>query len=313
MNEQMEISAIVPVGERHEKSGALIEQYISALDQTGKRFEVICVLDGRREEIAVSLLKLSQKYPMLRIIQLSKIFGETTALAAGFEYASGTCILTLPSYYQVDPPELTTLVNALNGCDMAIAVRSPRNVSSKFEQVRRDFFHWLVKVLSKEKFLDLGCNVRFMKRKVFEEVPLYGNQHSFLPLLASGKGFRIREVKLRQSPEDRLTHGYGLKAHIERLIDVVTVFFLTKFTKKPLRFFGMIGSITSLIGGAFLLYVVVERLFLGVALAGRPALLLSSLLIVLGLQLFALGLLGELVIFTHARSIKEYTIEKVIN
>lgn len=313
MNESKKISAIVPVGARYDETGVLAEQYLETLTNSGKRFELIYVLDGRREQLAATLLDLVETFPMLRIIQLSKSFGETTALTAGSEYATGTEILFLPAYYQVEPSELITLIDELDDCDMAIAVRWPRAVANKFEELRRDVFHKLVKFLAGERFQDLGCNVRIMKRKVIDEISLYGDQHRFLPLLASRKGFRVREIKLRQSSEDRFKGSYGAKVYIQRLLDILTVFFLTRFTKKPLRFFGMIGGITTFAGGIFLLYVVIERLFFGVDLADRPALLLSSLLVVLGLQLFALGLLGELIIFTHARDIKEYTIEKVIN
>jgi glycosyltransferase involved in cell wall biosynthesis len=313
MNKPIDISAIVPVGARYDKTGALAEQYLKALTHSGRRFELIYVLDGQRDQLASELLELSENYPMLRIFQLSRSFGEATALTAGFEYATGAEILTLPAYYQVDPPEIVTLVKELDESDMAIAVRWPRAVASKFEEIRRNLFHRLVQFIAGERFLDLGCNVRLMRRKVIEEVLLYGEQHRFLPLLASRKGFRVREVRLRQSSEDRFEGRYGPKVYFQRLLDIFTVFFLTRFTKKPLRFFGMIGGVTTLIGGVFLFYLVIERLFFGVGLAGRPALLLSSLLVVLGLQLFSLGLLGELIIFTHARDIKEYTIEKVVN
>jgi hypothetical protein len=144
-------------------------------------------------------------------------------------------------------------------------------------------------------------------------VPIYGDQHRFLPLLATRRGFRVREIRVRQSEKDRFDHGYGAKAYLQRFLDIFTVVFLVRFTKKPLRFFGMIGSVTFLLGAVFLTYVVIERLFFGEPLSDRPALLLSSLLVVLGLQIFALGLLGELIIFTHAGELKEYTIEKIVN
>jgi hypothetical protein len=118
---------------------------------------------------------------------------------------------------------------------------------------------------------------------------------------------------VRQSERDRFDKRYGPKEYVQRFLDVLTVIFLVRFTKKPLRFFGMIGSVTFLLGVVFLAYVMVERLFFNVSLADRPALLLSSLLVVLGLQIFALGLLGELIIFTHAQELKEYTIEKIVN
>ena len=149
-------------------------------------------------------------------------------------------------------------------------------------------------------------------RRVLEEIDLYGDQHRLLPVLADRQGFRTVEVQVRQSPLDRNDKGYSPKEYLHRLLDIFAVFFLVRFTKKPLRFFGMVGATILAVGLVALLYVVVERLFFGVALADRPALLLSSLLVVLGLQLFALGLLGELIIFTHAGDLKDYQIDKVI-
>ena len=148
--------------------------------------------------------------------------------------------------------------------------------------------------------------------RVLEEIVLYGDQHRLLPALAERQGFRTHEVKVRQSPLDRNEKGYSAKEYLHRLLDIFAVFFLVRFTKKPLRFFGMVGASILALGSLVMLYVVVERLFFGVALADRPVLLLSSLMVVLGLQLFALGLLGELIIFTHAGGMKDYQIDRVI-
>ena len=151
-----------------------------------------------------------------------------------------------------------------------------------------------------------------MRREVLEEISLYGDQHRFLALLADRQGFRVKEIDVRQSPQDRFTGHYRTREYAHRMLDIFTVFFLTRFTKKPLRFFGMVGASTFGIGFVFLLYLIIDRLFFDQALADRPALLLSSLLVVLGLQLFALGLLGELIIFTHAKNIKDYQVDEVI-
>jgi hypothetical protein len=151
-----------------------------------------------------------------------------------------------------------------------------------------------------------------MKRQVLEEISLYGDQHRLLAALADRQGFRVLEVDVRQSPQDRFKGGYRTREYAHRFLDVFAVFFLVRFTKKPLRFFGMIGAITLAIGSALILYMVTGRLFFDEALANRPALLLSSLLVVLGLQLFALGLLGELIIFTHAGGMKDYQVDRVI-
>jgi hypothetical protein len=196
---------------------------------------------------------------------------------------------------------------------MVVAARWPRATASRFEAFRRRLFHWLVSSVTGENFTDLGCGARAFKRSVADEIPIYGDQHRFIPLLALRRGFRVAEVQVRQSERDRYDKGYGPRTYLRRLLDIFTVVFLVRFTKKPLRFFGMIGSVMFLLGAIFLVYVVGERLFFNVALSDRPALLLSSLLVVLGLQIFALGLLGELIIFTHARDLKEYTIERIVN
>ena len=313
MTNEIEISAVVPVGSRFDESDSLAREYLDALKETDKTFELVYVLDGEHAEFGKQLTALAAEEDKLRIIQLAKSFGEATALSAGFEYTTGAIVLTLPAYYQIRPEEIKKLIAELDNCDLVVGARWPRATSSKFETVRRKFFHWLVRSVSGNSFNDLGCGARALKRSVVEEVPIYGDQHRFIPLLALRRGFRVHELTVTQSEKDRFEGGYGPRIYLRRLLDIFSVVFLVRFTKKPLRFFGMIGSVTLAVGAVVLLYIVIERLFFGVALADRPALLLSSLLVVLGVQIFALGLLGELIIFTHAQDIKEYTVEKIVN
>ena len=121
------------------------------------------------------------------------------------------------------------------------------------------------------------------------------------------------EVNASQASEDSARRVYSVKLYFQRLTDILTIFFLAKFTKKPLRFFGLIGVVIFLLGGFWTLWLVVERIFMGVALADRPALVLASLLIVLGIQMLAVGLIGELIIFTHAKDMKEYTVSEIVD
>lgn len=313
MTNNAKVSAIVPVSDRYDSTGSIARDYLDALKKTGREFELVFVMDGNRTDLAEHLLALAAVESQLRIFQLGRTFGEATAVSAGIENTEGGILLTLPAYYQVDAGEIGKLLDELDSCDMAIAARWPRAAASKFEVMRRKTFHWLVSSVSGISFSDLGCGARAFKREVADEVPIYGDQHRFIPLLALRRGFRVREIQVHQSEQDRFKKGYGPKAYLQRFLDIFTVVFLVRFTKKPLRFFGMIGSITFLLGALFLTVVVIQRLFFDVGLADRPALLLSSLLVVLGLQIFALGLLGELIIFTHARSLKEYTIERIVN
>jgi glycosyltransferase involved in cell wall biosynthesis len=313
MTRDVDITAIVPVASRAQHVAEVSAEYIATLDATGRSFEIILVIDGDRPEAFEELSRLAETDKRIRLIKFARSFGQATAISAGFQLAKGQIILTLPAYHQVEPTAIPELIDTLDECDMAVAYRWPRHRQSAFENIRHRLFHWLVRVSSRESFSDLGCEVRAFKREVLDEIPLYGEQHSFLPILAAKQGYKVQEVRVAQSPKDRFKGGYSPKSYIRRLLDILSVVFLVRFTKKPIRFFGMIGSVTFVFGGVVLFYLIVQRLFFGMPLADRPALLVSSLLVVLGLQIFALGLLGELIIFTHARQIKEYTIEKIVN
>jgi len=313
MTSEIRISVIVPVAIRTQDTAELASEYIAVLDRIDKNFEILFVIDGDKPQVFDSLNELAATDKRVRLVKFAKSFGEATAVSAGFRLSRGNVILTMPAYHQVDPESIETLIGALGECDMAVAIRSPRSRKSAFEVYRRRLFHWLINVSSGEKFSDLGCAARAMKREILEEIPIYGEQHNFLPILASKRGFRVVEIAAKQSPRDRFDGRYSTKSYLHGILDIFSIVFLVRFTKKPIRFFGMIGSVTFVFGGLVLFYVIFQRLFLGVPLADRPALLVSSLLTVLGLQIFALGLLGELIIFTHARELKEYTIEKIVN
>ena len=309
---EVDVSAIVPVGSRRDDLPALLDEYAESLRPAGVTFEIIVVLDGPREDLMIQLGPFLGARGWLRLIELARDFGESAALTAGFGEARGRRLLTLPAYYQVVPAELGKLLAAGGESDMVIAVRWPR-VGSSLESVRRNAFHGLLGFITGQRYRDLGCGVRLLTRDIATEIPLYGERHRFYPTLANNRGFEVREVEVSQSPQDNFRGRYRIREYLHRLLDILTLFFLVRFTKKPLRFFGTIGFLISTLGVLFVAVLVVQRLYFGVPLADRPALLLSSLMLVLGVQVFALGLLGELIIFTHARELKEYAVRRVIS
>jgi hypothetical protein len=307
----VEISVIVPVGHRHADAAELFAEYKAGLDSIGRPYELIFVLNGPQEAFAAGLEGRATDDTRVTVVSLTRDFGEATAIMAGFEQAAGGTIVTLPAYHQIEGREIGTLVAALGQSDLATARRWPR-AGGAFERIRRRVFHGLLESVTGLRFRDLGCGARAMTRQVLEEIQLYGDQHRFLAVLADRQGFRVREVDVRQSPRDVFEGFYEPRAYARGFLDIFTVFFLVRFTKKPLRFFGMVGAVTFALGAVLVTWLVLDRLLFGHGLTERPALLLSSLLVVLGLQLFALGLLGELIIFTHARSLKDYQIDRVI-
>jgi glycosyltransferase involved in cell wall biosynthesis len=308
----VDCSVVMPVGIRVDDLETLVSEVDVALKSTNLRFEIIVVLDGQMDQHLSVLREVAEYNERLRVIELARQFGESAALAAGFDAARGEKILTWPAYYQIDPEELPKLIEEMESgsSDMLVAVRNRGGVS--VDTFRRRAFHALFRVTSGMRFRDLGCGVRIFDSRVAAEIPLYGDQHRFFPALARKRGFRVREVELKQSVKDIFRGRYRLREYLHRFLDVLTVFFLVRFTKKPLRFFGTVGFLVASFGALFTLVLVVQRLFFGIGLAERPALIIAALLIVLGVQVFALGLIGELIIFTHASNMKEYAIRQII-
>lgn len=306
------ISFIVPITERHDDLFEMVEVYKSALSGLNIAHEMIFVVDGTFETGFEQLKTIKKRGENLTIIKQARAFGESTAIMAGFRVATGNVILLAPPYHQVDMTELPKIVDCLDGSDMVVVRRWPRS-DSRLNQLQTSIFHRIVSFFAGDVASDLGCGVRLFRKEILEEIPLYGDLHRFLPILAHRQGFKIREVDARQSPKEKRLRTYPVGTYIRRMIDLLTVFFLVKFTKKPLRFFGLTGTTVLSTGLAITSYLVIGRLFFGMALSDRPLFLIGILFLVLGLQIFAIGLIGEIIIFTHAKDIKEYYIEEIIN
>lgn len=306
------ISVIVPVTERYDDVGEMYREYKEALSQTGRTFEFIYVVEGNFQKAYLELKALKEKGEKLTLIKHSRTFGEAIAIHSGFQHASGEIIMTLPAYHQVDATELPKLVQSLGDNDMVIARRWPRE-DSGWNRLQTRAFHSIVRRMTGTICNDLGCSVRIFRRKILEEINLYGDLHRFLPILSHKQGFRIKEIDMRQSAKENRVRTYAFGIYLRRMIDLFTVFFLIKFTKKPLRFFGLTGSAVLAAGLGITLYLVINRLVFGVPLSDRPLFLVGILFVVLGLQIFAIGLIGEIIIFTHARELKEYNVDEIIN
>jgi glycosyltransferase involved in cell wall biosynthesis len=305
------LSVVVPVSERHDDLGTLHDEYRNSLLPVQQDLEFIYVLDGPKPEALLQLRALRERGEKLLILQLGKWFGEAAAITAGYNVAKGDWILILPSYYQVEPASIPRLLEARNSQHMVVARRHPRTGSAWNRTLGRAF-NSLVRLITGTELSDLGCGARLVQRIVLDEVSIYGDQHRFLPVIAEMRGFSVAEVPLAQSPRDFVHRKHRPGVFIRRILDLVSVFFLARFTKKPLRFFGLIGSSVTLVGGLWMAIMVFQRLFLDQPLAERPALILAALLVTLGVQIFTLGLVGEIIIFTHARDIREYAVEEIV-
>ncbi len=208
--------------------------------------------------------------------------------------------------------EVLKLLEELDkGFDFVAGWRYPR-VDPLLNRMQSSAFNFLARRFTRAKFHDLNCKVRAMRRRVPDEIEIYGDLFRFLPILAERRGFRIAEVQLEHQQELGKVGFFGFGAYIRRILDLTTMFFLIKFTKKPLRFFGLVGFAFILVGVLICLYLTYEKLFAGQGLSGRPMLVLGVMMIVLGMQTISIGLIGEMIIFTHAKGMKEYQIDQIL-
>ena len=296
-SQKIELSVIIPVTERFDPISELFHEYKRGVETTELKHEFIYVIDGNQPDVLSELRKL-QETEKLTIITLARRFGEATALSAAFSKTSGDIILTLPAYQQIEADDIPKLIASLENCDMVLSRRWPRR-DSLLNRLQTKLFNFLLRLSTDLKIHDAGCSVRAFTREVIEEIQLYGDLHRFFPVMAHRQGFRIIELEVAQSEKDVHQRLYSPGLYIRRLLDLLTIFFLIKFTKKPLRFFGLVGTTLFSIGLVSSLYLIGERLLLDTSLADRPALILSSLLVVLGVQIIAIGLFWVVFTFKH--------------
>jgi Glycosyl transferase family 2 len=304
------LSAIVPLFRDRSDVVEVYEAYKAALESLGRPYELIYVLSWQSERALADLKALKQRGEEALVLVVGQQVDEAEALLSGFERARGEVVLTLPADLQVEPADIPKVVLELERCEVAVGRRPP--TSSTLQRIQAKAFHRLLKLLFGHTFTDLVCRVRAWRRPVTEEIRLHGVQPHFLPLLASERGFRIREVDVRPGTSGRAGVKLTLLDRISVALDILALYLVLKFTKKPLRFFGMFGLPILLAGVVFCVALAFARLVYGVELADRPALVLAVLLVVLGIQIIALGLIGELVIFASGRRIKEHSIERIL-
>jgi Glycosyl transferase family 2 len=304
------LSAIVPMFQDRTDVGEVYHAYKTAIARIGRPFELIYVVDRQSEQALRILQELKDSGEESLVLVLGRQVGEADALISGFAEARGDILLTLPPDPQVDPADIPKVVAALASCEVAVGRRPP--VGSTGEGLQAKAFHWLLNTLFGHSFTDLVCRVRAWRRPVIEEILLHGVQPHFLPLLAGERGFRIEQVDVRPGPTGRHGVRLGLLDRVRVALDILVLYLVLKFTKRPLRFFGMLGLPLLGLGLIGCVILTIARLFYGVPLADRPALMLAVLLVVLGIQTIALGLIGELVIFASGRRIKEYAIERIV-
>ena len=312
INGAPEVSVIVPLGARHEDLPELCAGLEQVLRPIVAGYEVIVIDDGAGESTRESLRQSAARWPSIRVVRLQRRMGESTALAIGAQLARGRIIVTLDAYLHVALAELPKLLAPVrDGVDLVCVWRHPRH-DSGLSQSASNLFNAVARRLTNVPVHDLNCRTRVMRREVLQDLPVYGDLHRFLPIFAVRRGYTWREIQLPQQPGKSEIGASTLSSYVGRFLDLLTLLFLTRFVKRPLHFFGLMGVASLTTGGALALYLCYVKLGLGLAIGHKPMLLLAVLLIVVGIQIGSIGLLGELMIFTHARDLPDYVVSEEV-
>jgi len=305
----VDVSVLVLITERPEPLEELYLEYSQPLRNLGKQFEFVFVAEPWARDRLSALGPLIDSGEPIRTLVVGQTMSEAALFNAAASDTRGPLILSLPAYYRVEAPALVDLLRCVEeGADLAVARRWPRR-DSRINRLQNRTFHFLLNRLVGGRLHDIACGVRALRREVLDGVPLYGDFARFFPLLAIQEGYSVTEVPARQHERDRGTRVYGAGVYLRRLIDLLGLFFLLRFTDKPLRFFGLIGSALVFVGAAILGTLLIQRLG-GQGIANRPLLLVGNLAVVFGVQSIALGLIGEMIVHLNASARRPYRLAR---
>jgi len=309
----VDVSAVIALLDDCPDLPEIIRQYGKEFEDRDATYEFVLVLDGLGEKRTQRIRDAIPAGSPVRLVHFNQPFGEEQALAAGYRAASGQIVVSLPSYMQLDPGDIHHVLDALShGYDLVAGWRVPR-VDPATNRLQSWFYNRAMSALTGVRLHDLNCGLTGMRRPVLEEVLVEGNVSRFLPVLAHRRGFKVGEVRVRHLREKGRQGFFGLGVYVRRILDVVALLFITRFTRKPLRFFGAAGGLCVLIGAAIVGWIGLDLYFgwtVPIEARNRASLVIGMSMIVLGVQIFALGLVGEIIIFTSARNTREYTIDR---
>lgn len=298
-----DVSVVVPVRDEVESLPLLLEAIASHLSDGNFSYEIICVDDGSTDGSAEFLKEQAQIRTDLKAVLLRRNYGQSAAMAAGFNYAIGNVIVTLDADLQNDPADIPLLLAKLaEGYDLVSGWRHQRQDAVLSRLIPSKIANWLIGKVTEVKLHDYGCSLKAYRSEVLADMNLYGELHRFLPALAYIEGARITEIPVRHHARRFGNSKYGIWRTFRVVMDLLTIYFMKKFLTRPMHVFGLLGLGSMVTGTLIGMYLTFVKLAFGESIGNRPLLILAVLLLVTGVQLFCFGLLGELLMRTYHES-----------
>jgi len=296
------ISIIIPVFNESESIGYLLDEVLNVMCSNKLNFEIVVVNDGSQDSTSNVLDELTIKIKELSVISLRTNYGQTAAMAAGFDNSNGEVVITLDGDLQNDPNDIPKLISHINeGYDLICGWRYDRKDKLINRRIPSKIANKLIANVTGLKLHDYGCSLKAFKKEILDDIKLYGELHRFLPVLAKIEGAKIKEIKVNHRSRKYGSSKYGIDRTFRVLMDLLTVWFMTKFLTRPMYGFGFVGIISILVSLGMTSYLFIIKI-LGEDIGNRPMLMFALILGIAGVQLFSFGLLSELLIRTYHES-----------
>ena len=309
------ISIIIPVFNESESIGYLLDEVLNVMRSNKLHFEIVVINDGSQDNTSNVLDELTIKIKELSVISLRTNYGQTAAMAAGFDNSNGEIVITIDGDLQNDPNDIPKLISHINeGYDLICGWRYDRKDKLINRRIPSKIANKLIAKVTGLKLHDYGCSLKAFRKEILDDIKLYGELHRFLPVLAKIEGAKIKEIKVNHRIRKYGSSKYGIDRTFRVLMDLLTVWFMTKFLTRPMYGFGFVGIISILVSLGMTSYLFIIKL-LGNDIGNRPLLMFALILGIAGVQLFSFGLLSELLIRTYHESQNRpiYRVRKIQN
>jgi glycosyltransferase involved in cell wall biosynthesis len=313
MHEKPLISIVIPMFNEEKNVIPLHSLVKEEAEKLKQPYEIIIINDGSNDGTEVELKKLKQTDSTIKCISFRKNFQKAAAYSAGFRYAKGDIIITMDGDLQDDPAEMKKFLEKIDEGYDYVSGWKYEGKGNPYRTWSSKIFNMVVRKINNLQLHDFNCPFKAFKKGVIDSSEVYGELYRFLPVLAKNKGYKIGEVKIKNLPRIHGKSKYGFERFLRGFFDSLTIIFLTKYLKKPLHFFGMVGIVLLFLGSSSIFILYFLKFVFGILIQNTPFLFgLGLMSIILGVQFFSIGLMSELIINLHKKEENNYLIKKIM-
>jgi glycosyltransferase involved in cell wall biosynthesis len=312
----MDLSVVIPIKDERDNIGTLHERLRAALDPLRLAYEMVFVDDGSGDDSFQALADLARRDPLVKVVRLRRNFGQSAALQAGIDWSTGAVLVTMDGDLQNDPADIPIMLDKLKeGYDAVLGLRAKRQDHLFIRKIPSLIGNWLIRKVTGVHTKDLGCTLRVMRRDLAESIPLYGEMHRFINVLAQQAGASMAQIPVRHHPRTAGKTKYNLSRTFRVVLDLITVTFMHSYLTRPMHIMGLAGLFSMGLGSLSLVVTIWMKSTYRTNMTGNPFLLLSAICVLVGVQFISMGLIGELMTRTYFESQgkKSYAVRLTLN